>query len=91
MIVVTTENVEGKKTAEVLGLVRGNAVRAAASDTTSWRASRTSPEVRCRSIRVFCGHTGRRDSEHDWRSYGDGRRCNREHALQHLVGRSGLR
>ena len=28
MIVVTTENVVGKKTAEVLGLVRGNAVRA---------------------------------------------------------------
>ena len=28
MIVVTTENVQGKKVAEVLGMVRGNAVRA---------------------------------------------------------------
>ena len=28
MIVVTTEQVEGKDTAEVLGMVRGNAVRA---------------------------------------------------------------
>ena len=28
MIVVTTEHVEGKKVAEVLGMVRGNAVRA---------------------------------------------------------------
>ena len=28
MIVVTTENVQGKQVAEVLGMVRGNAVRA---------------------------------------------------------------
>ena len=28
MIIVTTENVQGKKVAEVLGMVRGNAVRA---------------------------------------------------------------